>query len=926
MHGELFAGSDVAERTDNKMSSVKFAAELPRRIMSVLNLQTIARVQTREGNYILSTMFGIAVVIHPSGAHVCVGALKEITDLNIDALIKAGFQISSDPKDAQKIINKIHIAAGYFWDKTVGQVKQIKIRNGLPPYDESDEAKLLSEPMLVGPSQGGVTGKYLRADFLGHLFFTNVGKYLVGYRGSYQEVLLREVSRCSYMYPLINSCLISQKDSLIVQEFYQRQVASEALSADYLTITGQVYNAAERSAQCITELLAQKIRTLHETEETTEVPIDGIPAPSVAQPVKKSRAGRAPPPPPPAVSDEPAPEGFMSQARIIMAGLNLPVVGTKTFANHGRYTLSLLCGSPIMIDPSGLYIRFFLMPSVYKEFVAEMRAAGLDESEAHSKNFTDTNATKAIRNLWKRLGDEKQAALDAFFMTLPADRGICKLAPHGGSGSEGVTGTYWRADLLPHLLATATGVQIPRYRGSPEEIFLLQQMQQEPLSALLNPKDHLRPAAIRGRRAAAKKHAPTQAPPTPSVSVQSTSTDSMIPIQHAVAASPLEATVVPAPVQGIAEAVSKAKESRELEFQKRMCAFYLNPNSPAPPIPSERDLLNYTKTQLGVMLIASMERAERNFETGVQAEKARNESVIRELRASIVELGIMNQRQSLILQDQIKRAKAQTAGVMGEDEAEPLINEAGRWLGILTRTGGVEKRCGDFLHLALQFGFVMHEVKNGETTICSSEGIDKMLLDIEETEKRECKPCLAAILYSMRSDIAHHRQDTVVQYMAPNGRTLIICVNNVKRQVELSGGMRTALNVFDDALSRVQSHISTLMRSVYYGASHEESIVEQKFYEILGTPTDSPAIQFLSSTLVDNSESIENFLEIVMRPSKLAAPSGVKRVGGLKKRSGSVGSRSSAGPRRTRFIVRGSPAQDTRPESDGEVVPLPPGK
>ncbi len=825
------------------MEFARLLAERPRRIVEVLKLPEVGVIITKNCRCVLSVFHGLPVLIHPSGAHLRLGGNRELFHAFLPGLIANGFD--GDIKLAIKRSSNIQKTLRTFWDSTHVD-NQEALCSAVPAYDDSEEAKLLASPMIYGPSSNQIGGQYWRADLLGHILATMAGSNVEGYYGSYEEVLLREVSIVSPLFGVLGVTFLHNKDTVLVQKFYEEQITGRRLSLDYQVVTDSVYPANERLLCYVSELTEQKKpRKQDKVREIIKEEVPVAASEEIAVPVR--------------------PSADVSHARFVMEGLGLKTVATRTSASKAIFSIALLCGSVVIIDPSGIYVKLFVSPNTYEVNLADMRSAGLDESPAFIAFLTSGQATVTARRWWEELKDDKKERITQHFASLPVDQGLPKEKRQGGYGYEWMVGMYWRADLLPYILWGASGSRIPRYRGSREEIFLNQQRLKQPLCSILEVTTHLSIAEIRGRARIGKdKSSLTEAAEIAALAAVANSA----PLAAGSAAAPSVAGTVKATL----------KERHYQQFQ----SYYVTREVANPPPVSDRMARNYPKGLVDAAWVSAETLLPLRYAEGV----ASAQKTIEDLQKQLDYQRDREAELRRLLGERIRTAVPQVAGVIGEDAAEPLINAAfGEYFGLLKRNCGERMKSADFIHDSLSYGFMLHEVKNGETTISTADGVDKLLRDVEECEKESKMPCFAAVMYSFRSAIANNRDFPIMSFMAPNGHTLIVCVNNIQQQVEWSAGHVSELDIFCDATARVLLHVKSRLEMIF-ALAEDLDLTEQAriVNRVLGITTEKSEV----ANLLARSEDAEDFIESVMKPLETQrSPRGrqPKRAGGLRRAS-----------------------------------------
>lgn len=840
----------------------KTLAERPRRILEVLNLPQIAVTSAGNFSCIVSIFKGLVVLIHPAGAHLRLGVRKEVYNEYMEELKAHGFDGDVDAAIAKTAA--IQKATRTFWENTY-ENEQAALRRIIPAYDTSPDGLALCQPVVEGPASVKLGGRYWRGDLLGNLFATSIGGHLQGYYGSYEEAVLRELSVSSPLRHLMELSNLHNKNSEDVRTFYMSQVVSERLALDFQQVEGYAYPVAVRREVCLLELTAQgRNRT-----KTT----DDVLAPKTR--TSRSAAGPAPSPPVPRseqeVTDLPVIESELSQARRIMNQLNLPRVATRVSKTRGEFILSLFLGTVVLIDPSGLYIKLFVKPGVYEVNLEALRAAGLNENPAFKTYIFGQSGSAEYRRWWNGQGEEIKEKLSAYLTTLPVDQGEPILDYNGGQGTTWMNGWYWRADILPYLLWSSTGARIPGYRGSSIEAFLNEERLKKPLCDIMGASAHLTIKEKVGREHLAR--------------VES----SLAQIPPAAPIAPVDVPqVVDTPPSVTVGTVKAANiEARHRVFREHFIAR----TTVNPPLLDMRAARNFPR----VLIDEAWVTAERLLARGHAREIAPRDAKIAEQALTIDQLKTEQMRllteNARSAQHKARMAVPQFAGAAGEEEAGPLINLAGKEFGQLTKHCGEKVKCADFIHEDLLYGFILHEVKNGTTPIHSADGVNKLLRDVEECEKARQVPCVAAILYSFRSVIANHNDQPMVSFRAPNGHTLVICVNNIREQVDCIDSKRSDIGVFRDATSLASVYIQSRLQVFFDMATHQASEEGRNACLQYALNIKLPNQKILE--ILDESENVSEFIAKVMTPTVAA-----QRIRGREtKRSGGSDRTSSAGSR-----------------------------
>lgn len=856
------------------MSSRKEIAERPRRLLRILQLPQIEVVIEGEVQYVLSAFKGLPIILHPSRAHVQLGVKKEVFGMYGKQLAEHGFAGQAAIDDNVK--NKADIygsATNVVWKNLTKEVDPWTI---IPRYDESLDAILLEQLYLDGPPSNLVGGRYWRADLLGYIFATSAGLRLKDYYGSYEEVLFRELSLVSPLIKIMPGSLIHNKENAGIQSFYQAQVTSTRLIADYVEVVRAPYPVQDRAMVCVPELLEQ-VKVV-KPPRTKKEEVKAVISPPTTQ-----------------AQDKILSPVILSQGQFIMNQLNLPVLGTRVHPNEGTFVLSLFCGTVVMIYPNGLYVKFFVKPNVYELDIERLRTRGLDQSPWMLAQLLKPNTTASARSWWNaNLTEVQRQRVTEYLANLPSDSGKPFEKCGGGKGAEWRVGVYWRADLLPYILWACTGDHIPRYRGSAVETFMNQQRMTEPLRTILEAHSELTTKEIRIRSGILRER----------LGHQSTAAEIVAQVATLQATRELEPEVVneannqePGDSTTVAGTVRGELRRKQLEDFR---AHYITRTVPSPPLPNTRMARNYPKNLIDEAWVAAEERVARGYEEQVLSRDTTIIGLREELETTQAQVRDLLAQRVVEVEQQAVLAVPYMAGIIGEDEAETYINtSAGDIFGLLTRTAGEQAHCGDFIHESLNYGFVLHEIKNWEGVVKGDQGLPKLLSDIGDCERARELPCVAAILYSLRSKIANYNDRPIVTFVADNGHTLVICVNDIKGQVARSGGHISESDIFNDIMSRVRMHCQNRLRIFHTLAVMSSSQANRRVFldKVLNIPRVNDKILEILGT---NEADIDAFIEEVMKPTV-----SVQEVRGRQNRRG-IRRTSSVGSRRSRAgSVRG---------------------
>lgn len=156
-------------------------------------------------------------------------------------------------------------------------------------------------------------------------------------------------------------------------------------------------------------------------------------------------------------------------------------------------------------------------------------------------------------------------------------------------------------------------------------------------------------------------------------------------------------------------------------------------------------------------------------------------------------------------------ANPSRCGAYAEKSCGPHIAAAFEEFGKMGKTAGIESHCADFVQANSPWFTILHELKYGLFDISSQEGVDKVLFDIEHTESKYGRPVLAATLIAWRSNVSTMAETPISFRIAPNGHTLLVCINNVQKQSG-TGGQDPILR---QAFYLVKQHVENCVNKLY---------------------------------------------------------------------------------------------------------------
>lgn len=153
-------------------------------------------------------------------------------------------------------------------------------------------------------------------------------------------------------------------------------------------------------------------------------------------------------------------------------------------------------------------------------------------------------------------------------------------------------------------------------------------------------------------------------------------------------------------------------------------------------------------------------------------------------------------------------------GAYGEKECRSIYEKAFASWGRVQYVSR-DPHSGDFNQQGEGF-LVIHELKYGKTLISARQGLIKLNNDIVSMEGRTGVPCVGATLVSWNSNIANQHEVPITTCMASNGRTLIVCINNMEKII--ATGSRY-VDVLKHARNLIIEHQKNIRRSVYFSAA-----------------------------------------------------------------------------------------------------------
>lgn len=455
---------------------MQFVAERPRRIVEALKLPHIVPMPYENRIYMMSVFMGLPIIIHPTGAHIHLGVHTNDVDRSRQLLLDNGFDGNDDPKRSYGL----HNSNAHFWKCHITPVEQAIVQGLVPPYDGSLEADELSQLVIHGPRPESLMGHYWRADLLGLIFsMRGIRRHLTGYEGSYEQTLFRELAVVSPIVSYVQPGLPRDKNKIAVQERYMENLFIPRLQEDYLRVQGEEYNIEDRPVRAIVEMRRQPV---YKKRHHVNIPDEELED-----------------------EDDDTEEKIPCMAREMMEKLNFRVIATRRHREHGTFTLATFCGIVVMIDPSGIRVRFYVNPKVYGRYTHLIEPGELVETPEMLQFLNSSNSTSRCRDWWShQLTEDERVELTNHFKSYITDKGPPRKLYRGRADANvkkdtsWINGIYWRVELLPNILLR-TGKDIPKYEGSDQQKYMKSLLASAPLGHLLG-YDAKRPPSIRFTR------------------------------------------------------------------------------------------------------------------------------------------------------------------------------------------------------------------------------------------------------------------------------------------------------------------------------------------------------------------------------------------------------------------------------------------